>query len=179
MDTLLPDLPAGQLLLVIAPARLGRELMLRLAARLAARGPVQVIDGGNSFDAYRLARAIRRQTHAVGAALERLQVARAFTCYQMAALLAHAPAGTNPTLVFDLTATFYDESARPAESLRLLQVCMRHLHRLNRTARVVVSACPSASEQGRRPELLALLSEITENVLVLEPPQTQQPPRLF
>ena len=88
-------------------------LFLLVGILAGSEGP-----GGIPFEDYRLARAIRRQTHAVGAALERLQVARAFTCYQMAALLAHAPAGTNPTLVFDLTATFYDESARPAESLR-------------------------------------------------------------
>jgi hypothetical protein len=65
--------------------------MLDLAARLALRGELRVLDGGNSFNAYTVARNLGRLVGGGGSALEealqRIQVARAFTCYQVLTLL--------------------------------------------------------------------------------------------
>ena len=66
--------------------------MLDLAAQLAAHGPLRVLDGGNQFNVYPVARAIRRQTPDLNAALQRIVLSRAFTCYQMVVMLDEAAA---------------------------------------------------------------------------------------
>ena len=70
--------------------------MLELAARLALTGELRVLDGGNRFNVYPVARIIRRYSPELTAALARIRLARAFTCYQAAAMLAEMPAETAP-----------------------------------------------------------------------------------
>jgi hypothetical protein len=141
MNTL-PEPSPGHLWLVLAQ-RAARQPMLDLAARLAQRGVLRVLDGGNSFNAYTVARNLGRRVGG-GAALEsalgRIHIARAFTCYQVLTLLSETPAAPYPTLVLDLLATFYDENVERYESQRLLEKCTQHLLRLSRLAPVVVSA---------------------------------------
>jgi hypothetical protein len=55
-----------------------------------------------------------------------VRLSRAFTCYQMLALLAETPAGGPPTLVLDLLDTFYDESV-PLHESRRLQIGRAHV----------------------------------------------------
>ncbi len=124
--------------------------MLELAARLALSGELRVLDGGNRFNVYPVARTIRRYSPELTAALARIRLARAFTCYQAAAMLAEMPAEPRPLLVIDLLATFYDESVNLNESRRLLAGCIPHLQRLSRCAPVVVSAKPPAPRQPER-----------------------------
>lgn len=61
--------------------------MLEMSALLALRGPVRVLDNGNSYNALYVARFIRQQTVRLDDALSRIAVARAFTCYQVITLL--------------------------------------------------------------------------------------------
>jgi hypothetical protein len=142
MNTL-PEPSSGHLWLVLAH-HAARQPMLDLAARLALRGVLRVLDGGNSFNAYTVARNLGRLVGGGGDALEsalkRIHVARAFTCYQMLTLLSETTAAPYPTLVLDLLATFYDENVQLYESQRLLEECTQHLLRLSRLAPVVVSA---------------------------------------
>ncbi|HJW90415.1 MAG TPA: hypothetical protein VJ436_07215 [Anaerolineales bacterium] len=174
-NPLLDPLP-GQLLLVVAP-RAGGPIMMNLVAHLAGRGPLRVLDGGNFFDLRAISRALRRQAVDLTAALERIQLARAFTCHQMVTLLKEAPAQPVPTLVLDLLSTFYDESVPASESLRLLQTCLGHLRRLNQLAPVAVSARPAPTDS--RPELLHSLQAAAGQVWILEPHLPPPPPRLF
>ena len=105
----LPHSPSLQLL--IAPSNFQRKASLQFIAELAQTGPVRVLDGGNRFDVLSLNRELRRRELLLYTALERIQVARAFTCYQMTTLLEEpAPQGI-PTLVLNLLATFQDENA--------------------------------------------------------------------
>lgn len=127
-----------------------RPSLLVLAAELALYGRVYVLDGGNSFNPQLVARIIRRATPHTGAVLSRIQVARAFTCFQMAALVrqarhAHArrPA---PTLVFDLLATFQDENVNLKERARVLRDCLEDLQQIKRQWGVVVSARPGGPD---------------------------------
>ena len=53
--SLLPHLNPGQIGLVIGP-RAERTMMLELSAQLALRGPVRVLDGGNSYNALHVSR---------------------------------------------------------------------------------------------------------------------------
>ena len=82
------DIQSSNVYLLEAPHKLSRRMMNELAAHLALEGPVQVLDGGNFFDAYTIARQVRRRTHHLKEVLEQLGIARAFTCYQMVSLLA-------------------------------------------------------------------------------------------
>lgn len=158
-----------QITLLIGP-RAQHEAMLDLTAVLALRGRVRVIDGGNTFDPYAVARAIRRRTHRLDEMFSRVTVARAFTCYQAIYLLEQTPATRRPHLVCDLTATFYDEAVTYDESYRLLRVAVNELRRLSRRAPVVVSVRPAP--HGERSGLLRLLKDTAD--LVLLPDERQE-----
>ena len=142
MDALTLPL-SNHLLLLVAPHAAG-AVMLELAARLSLNGRLRVLDGGNRFNIFPVARTIRRYTAELNGALARIQLSRAFTCYQMAAMLAEAPADELPTLVVDLLSTFYDDNVSLAESQRLLEDCLPHLKRLSQGAPLVVSVKPPA-----------------------------------
>ena len=140
--------------------------MLDLAAQLAAHGPLRVLDGGNQFNVYPVARAIRRQTPDLNAALQRIRLSRAFTCYQMVVMLNEAAAAPFPvpTLVFDLLSTFYDENITLVESQRLLRGCVSQLQRMGQQAPVIVSARPPAPICQERSVLLDQLRQATIQV---------------
>jgi hypothetical protein len=115
---------------------------------------VCVLDAGNRFNAYTVARAARGRP----GVLNRITVSRAFTCYQVLSLLETSssapagdaaaaprgrtgsdgmllprpvrPAGPVTFVVLDLLSTFYDESVQAGERKRLLRDCIRHLERL-------------------------------------------------
>ena len=142
MDAL--TFPLSNRLLVLTAPHAANTLMLELAARLSTAGELRVLDGGNRFNVYPVARAARRYTADLTGALARIRLSRAFTCYQMVELLADTPADGLPTLVIDLLATFYDDNVQLAESQRLLSSCIPHLQRLSQFAPVVVSAKPPA-----------------------------------
>ena len=177
MDALTVPL-TNQLLLLVAP-HAAAALMLELAARLALAGPVRVLDGGNRFNVYPLARALRRRTYALDAALARIHLARAFTCYQLAGMLAEMPGDGRPTLVLDLLATFYDENVSLAEAQRLLQGCVPHLQRLCQHAPVVVSAKPPAPLCPQRMPLLESLQDAASQAWQLEALPAPAPPMLW
>lgn len=156
---------APSLQLLIAPLSFQREVSLRFIAELAQRGPVQVLDGGNRFDLLALNRELRRRDLPLYAALERVQVARAFTCYQMTTLLENHRRGGIPTLVLNLLVTFQDENASLAERLRLLEVCLYNLRRRARSTSVLAVLHPQPSEEP----FLVRVREAVDRVWVFEP----------
>lgn len=181
-DTL--ELTSGQILAILAP-HAGRNVMLATAARFALRGPVRVLDGGNHFNAYIVARSIRRLTADIDSALARISLARAFTCHHMEALLAaallvqHHLAPAPATLVFDLLATFYDESVNLAERRRLLLLCQRYFKAISVHSPLLISLRPASAD---RPDQQALLDEMlafADNVWQVETPVPATIPRLF
>lgn len=171
------QLSPRQLHLVIAPHRAQRQMMTILAARLALTGHVRLVDAGNCFDGYGLARQLRGQTLYWQQALERVSVARAFTCYQVETLLSESVADFSPVLVLNLLDTFYDENVRLTERLRLLEVSLAELRRLCRSASVAVStSLPKRDQPG---ELLEMLENAARQVWSFEEPQPVEPLRLF
>ena len=150
----------GKITLAVVPRRAIQPL-LGLAARLALRAPLRVLDGGNCFNAYVVAQILRpalpqarQQMQEMEAALERIRVARAFTCYQMVTLLDETPATPVATLVLDLLATFRDETVPLAERQRLLEHCLERLKNLAAAAPLIVSVSPDGgppmSRQNRQ-----------------------------
>jgi hypothetical protein len=89
-----------------------------------------------------VAQMLRQKTPLVESAAKNIFIRRAFTCYQMLALLEGTPALRQPCLVLDLLATFYDEHVSEREARRLLAACLRELERLCRGVPVVVSLSP-------------------------------------
>jgi hypothetical protein len=146
----------NQLLLLIIP-RAKTKAMLDLAAQLALQSPLRVLDGGNQFNVYSVVRTLRQRTLHLTAILKRIQVARAFTCYQMTALLSNSTTQPMPVLVLDLLETFYDENVTFPECRRLLKICTEHLKRLAQNTTVLVSAHPPRSVCAQRVALLDIL----------------------
>lgn len=127
--------------------------ILTAIARLGERGAVRVLDGGNRFNAYTVARA----AHGRPEVLERITVSRAFTCYQVLSLLEGTPAIQFPFVVLDFLSTFYDESVQVGERKRLLRACISHLNRLEQAAGGVVSVHPPTVPSPAARELLDIL----------------------
>jgi hypothetical protein len=169
----LPDLFPGSIQLLLAPNPLRRQMTAHLSVQLALQAPMRVLDGGNHFDLRSLARELRRQTRHSHAALGGVYVARAFTCYQMAALLAETSSKPIPTLVPDLLATFQDENVAFEERRRLLSDCLEQLQRLSRKAVLLVSADPQT------PELLTPLMAAAGQIWQFELPKSRRQRRLF
>jgi hypothetical protein len=162
---LIPIAHSPSLQLLVAPSAFQREAGLNFIAELAQTGPVRVLDGGNRFDLLSLNRELRRRALPLYAALERVQVARAFTCYQMAALLeGPAPSGI-PTLVLNLLTTFQDENASLPERLRLLETCLHYLQKNARHSPVLLILHPQPTEEP----FLGRIREIVDRVWVFEP----------
>jgi len=174
-DTL--QLSPRPLHLVLAPHHAQRQMMTILTARLAVTARVRLLDAGNCFDGYGLARQLRQQTSFWQQALERVSVARAFTCYQVETLLSESVTDFSPVLVLNLLDTFYDENVKLVERMRLLEVSLAELRRLSRAAAVAVSSCPPKRDQPV--ELLATLESAAGQVWTFEEPQPVEPLRLF
>lgn len=172
-------LPLSNQLLVLTAPHAAAAMLLELAARLSLSGELRVLDAGNRFNVYPVARTIRRYTAELSAALARIQLARAFTCYQAAAMLAELPTDARPLLVLDLLATFYDESVSLPESQRLLQACLVHLQRLSRSAPVVVSAKPPAPRRNGRTVLVETLQAAASGAWQLEALPVPSAPTLW
>jgi hypothetical protein len=145
--------------------------------RLVAHGPLAVLDGGNRFNAYLVARGARGQTEL----LERITVSRAFTCYQMLTLLEGTPVLPRPVLVLDILNTFYDESVKVRERRRLLMNCIVHLDRLSQSAGGAVTVHPPAVPSSEAIEFVRILEAHAADIFL--PPQAPALPivqsRLF
>ena len=176
MNTL-PALYPNQLHLLVAARPARHELVNTMIARLARSGPQRLLDGGNCFQAHRIARLLRRDTSDLSAALGGIHIARAFTCYQVATLLAETPALPIPTLVLDLLTTFHDENVPLHERQRLLMVSLDHLRRLSHQAPTLLSVALESADTST--ELLALLEEAADQVWRFEPQPPAEPLRLF
>ncbi len=177
MNTL-DHLNPGELAVLIAP-RVEEKRMLELTALLALRGRVGVLDGGNGFDAFLVARMLRRRTAQLTETLSRIHVSRVFTCYQMVTLLEEIPSSVIPHLILDFLATFNDESVSATESYRLLSVALGHLNRLRKFAPVIVSVHPARVHQPDRERLVEALLEIADHVFVREMPRAHPPAQLL
>ena len=178
MQTL--SLPLSNQLLVLTAPHAAASMLLELTARLSLSGELRVLDAGNRFNVYPVARIIRRYSANLSAALARIQLARAFTCYQVTTMLADMPCDdVRPLLVFDLLATFYDESVNLDESSRLLQACLVHLQRLSRSAPVVVSARPPAPRRDGRTLLIETLQSAASGAWQLEALPAPSAPTLW
>jgi hypothetical protein len=165
----------GSWILLVGPRSLNAT-MLQAVARLGEHGALRVLDGGNRFNAYKVARAARGRPEV----LDRITVSRAFTCYQVLSLLGSTQAIPVPSVVLDLLNTFYDESVKAGERKRLLWACIANLKRLVRSAGGVVSIHPPAVPSQTATEMLEILQASTlDSYYIVPPPPAPEPMRLF
>ena len=166
----LPAVRRGQVLLLVAPRAFLCQALPPWIARLALNGPLRVLDGGGRFNPYSLGRPLRRLTPQVAEVMKRIHIQRAFTCYQMAALLDelcvdddNAPFhsapwkaqgrcslrddipvggtfGAAPVLALDLLNTFHDQDVPAHERRRLLAGGLARLNSLSKIVPVAISA---------------------------------------
>jgi len=145
-------------------------------ARLAEHGPVRVLDGGNQFNAYLIARQLRGRPNL----LNRISISRMFTCYQVLASLEKSPELPMPLIMLDFLHTFYDESIPFHKRRRLVSHCIPHLQRLSLPAGGAVSIHPPAVMSNEAETLFAILSEAAPELWAQDKPAPIQPPwRLF
>lgn len=174
---LLPSLAPGAMIAVLGP-HAARDPMSALITELALRGEVSVLDSGNRFAPYQIASLIRRRTVQAEQAARRILIRRAFTCYQVDAMLADTcSVAGRPYLVLDLLATFQDEQVRIEEALRLLDRCLKRLEQISFTSPVAISLNPSL-----QPERAILWNRVfgrVSQVFCLQPEERIEQPRLF
>mgnify|MGYP000942079707 FL=1 len=177
-------LPLSNELLVLFGPHAGGGRMLDLAARLSLRGPLYMLDCGNRSNIYRVARELRGLTGDPAGMLKNIRLSRAFTCFQVYALLEKLmPEAGVPVLVMDLLSTFMDESVQAAESALIFTRTLDCIERTSRVVPVVVSAKPLLSISSPRLGLLAEIkrraTHIWEELSLQEPEKFDLQPSLF
>lgn len=151
------------------------RLSLRAAGNALLNGvPVTLVDGSNRFDLYGLAEFARRaagSNRAPEQVLHNIFVSRAFTCYQMEAVLTerlpafvhqkHSPV----VLIFGLLDTFYDEQAPLFEVRNALERILGALHALRNEGIALLLASAdirpaSSSRAGLFPRLAQAMDRV-------------------
>ncbi len=162
-------------LLLVATAGRETEKIIELIAALALRGPLHLVAGSEWLPAYGLTNAIRQSTVEVKRALERVRLARAFTCYQLLDLLAEARPDKDPLLVLNLLDNFYSPDIPLPVRLRVLSQCNGHLQRLSiyKPVAILIQETPAVEYR----QFHALLAAIADEIIQAgtEPDEFTQP----
>jgi hypothetical protein len=163
----------------------GDNIVFRLSLYAAGHAllnnvPITLIDGTNRFDVYYLAdfarTAARRHCHhpTPEELLERIFIARAFTCYQMEATITERlPAflrrtGSPVVVILGLLDTFYDEQAPLFEVRASLQRIIAALHRLKRqNISVLLASLDRKLESKERNGLFPRLTSAMDQVFAV------------
>jgi len=174
MDEIIP-LRAGVWKLLLTPKAL-RPRVLKLVARLAEQTPLLVLDGGNNFNVFQIARAVHGRTEI----LEGIRVSRAFTCYQMLSLLETIKVSGETVLLLDFLATFCDESVSFLDRSRLLKTALFYIRRLSLDNGLLVVVHPSILPSSQTTQLIQnLVNESPEVFISDTTPNPPEPLRLF
>ena len=110
-----------------------------LVLNRAMDSPVWILDAGNCFNPYQIVRQIRMQTPQVKAVLERIQVARAFTCFQVVSLLEQTQVNSGSIFILRLLTTFADEMIQTKDRMRLLKRVDSQIERLGRRVPLTIT----------------------------------------
>jgi len=158
--------PSGTLCCVHGSGSVFR-LSLHAAARALLGGvPIVVVDGANRFDAYFIAEFARRvagdaaMKTTPGGLLDSIFISRAFTCYQMEAVMTNRllefvkKKGSPVAVVFGLLDTFYDEQAPLFEVQASLQRIITALYHLKSERISVLLASRDVSPASKERNML-------------------------
>jgi hypothetical protein len=166
-------------LTLILETREQREILDETIIQQAMNGPVYILDAGNCFNPLRLTRSIRRRTLQIQAVLDRMQVARAFTCFQVVSLLDATIHPKGPVFILRLLATFNDEMIPTYERLRLLKQVDGHIERLQGAVPVVVTTRHTQFESDTLADWISELGGRADEVRTPRLGMRPEPARLF
>lgn len=164
-NTLLSLPPQSQAALLIGQHAMA-EKVLQLCAHICLQGGLTLLDCGNRANIYAVARLIRPHTSDPVAALGRIRLSRAFTCYQVLALLRRttADATADPVLILDFLATFLDEDVPLADVTRLFRHSLACIRQISLKSQLVLSVRPIPTIASSRAFLLEQLRQQMDSV---------------
>ncbi len=155
----------GELTLLLGPRPEALALLHACCADAACRGRGAVwVDGGNALDPLDLSRRCRALRCGTREALDRVNVARAFTAYQLQAIIGERleakvlEASPSLVLVASLDQLFDDPDVDRREARCLLRASLEDLRSLARRTGAAVLA--SASAEGVPPSEAALAHRV-------------------
>lgn len=173
----LADPSPGELWLLVAPFRiLGLEHFV--IPRLALRGPVHILVGGQGYDVDGILRNLRKLTPEV-APRGNIRQRRAPTAFQMRALLKKTPATHHPLIILNFLVHYFDEDEQFWKSRYLFEDSIAELQRLSRMGAVVVTVRSPLGRETKYLQVLNRLREMTDRVIEFVPAPTSQQMRLF
>lgn len=165
-------LPACCVTLLGAPAC---ALGFQYAAQAAGENQTVVyLCGDNRFDVYAIARCARLQGCDVAAVLQRILIARAFTAYQLAEMLARIePSHLNgPVIVSGLCTAFFDEALTHTEAARLFYRALWRVIALAQAGLALLLIESAAAPSTRRAHFLTDLERASNVVIKLDGKQS-------
>lgn len=119
-------------------AHAASEFLLGVSARFALSVPVTLLDFGNRCDMYFTARELRGLTRDPAAAMKRIRLRRAFTCYQAVNLLETQRGELHPLVILDLLTPFLDENIQQQEAVRLFYKALQDIHEIGEKRRILI-----------------------------------------
>jgi hypothetical protein len=169
-----PTSPQCGLYLAVTRSREAGKVT-RLIASLALRGPLQIVAGSEWIPSYDVARLLRHSLTQIEPVLDRIQLRRAFTCYQLLDLLAGIRPDSAPVLVLDMLHTFLNNDIHLDVRRRVLERCGKHLQRLSLARPVAVLTAQSPAEDY--PRFHTMLAALADEIYLAEPerPAISQP----
>jgi len=158
-------LKPGDLILSLDAYKSQKLVINDLVVQAAFQSPVWVLDGGNRVAPYHFARRIRQLTPDIYPILNRIQIARAFTCFQVITLLAQTQYPEGVVFILDILNTFEDEVIPTHQRNFLLGQVLTHIARLQSTAAVCLTIGRSETLELLPEQMLAQLQKRASRIL--------------
>lgn len=140
-------------------AEIPSESIFKPMAQITGYGhQLYALDGDNSFRSYQISRYARELGLNPRDALNNVQVARAFTCYQMADLINrlrhHASMYSAGIVCLGLLWMFYDEDVSVPDARRLLHSVIQDLKALSQRLSILITVRPPPQKTAGRIEFV-------------------------
>ncbi len=160
-------------------ANLPKTSVNDLIIQCSVDSPVWILDAGNCFNPYQIVRQIRAQTPHVKAVLERIQVARAFTCFQVISLLEQTQITQGSIFILRLLTTFVDEMIMMKDRLRLLKQVNSQIERLCQSVPLTITLDMARFESDPIMDWSSRLQARADKILLPEIVPDHSPLTLF
>ncbi len=163
IPTALAEVRHHLLLAVISKETRGQ--IAELIATMAMREPLSIVAGSEWLPMYEVARHLSYQTNEFKAVMDRVHLARAFTCYQLLDILNNTPPIPEPLLMINFLHPFYEVDVPPEVRARVLDTCVRRLDNLSYTRPIGVIV--QHMEGDGYETYLPVISAIADRILPL------------
>jgi hypothetical protein len=152
----------GKWILLVGPREINHTMMDAIA-KLAERGKVRVLDGGNRYNAYKVMHAAQDRL----SILKRVSVFNAYSYNQVQSILEDCPSRPVPFVILDLLNNFYDDREDIEERIKVLRATISQIDRLAEEAGGVVSVHPPRIQTPNTLTLIDMLRNATEDTYII------------